>query len=239
MNIEAVYISRHAGNIIFIIFFVWPSPLIYDIINTYLTHTTMYGGERRGPRESYSGRLYERDCFGEAVRTEEFERQSQNPMKGPEGRLSNLEAMYEQVKLAQPGDPTDPKKGFARDLRLAVSDALGLVGDDIDGLRFFTAIGTTLDKFEGVDAFFEVVDPTSGKRYRITMDATMNKEKEESGHKADIIIGEVKDPEENEAEYLESVENYGKRIAARLNDMRKEDGVERRFGPGWVRQKAA
>lgn len=172
----------------------------------------MYGGERRGPREFSSGRNYEYACFGDANVNDEFRAAWAKIPKTSEGRLQRLEDLYDLVRKAQTGDPKDPQKGFARDVRLAIADELELDDKAMDSLKFYTSIGTPLDLL-GVDGFFEVEDETTGRRYRVTMDVTMNKGKVEDGHRADVIIGEVTDISESEEGYLREVDSYGKRIA--------------------------
>lgn len=184
----------------------------------------MYGGERRIGRDYYSGRLYERDYLGEARVTDEFREAWRKLRRNASGRLERLEDLYDLVKLAQDGDPTNPKKDFARELRLAVADELNVEEEGLEGLRFYTAVGTPLDNL-GVDAFVEC-RAKNGLDYRVTLDITMNRDKVESGHRADVIVGELPDPEDDG--YLEAVESYAKKIADVLR--RRQESDERRRG---------
>lgn len=84
------------------------------------------------------------------------------------------------VKAHQPKgwDPTDPSPRFANDLHASVAEALGL--DDYSELRFYTAVGSPLDYFHGVDGFFEY----RGKI--VTIDVTVDPGKLTA--KADLVV---------------------------------------------------
>jgi hypothetical protein len=84
----------------------------------------------------------------------------------------------ELVKAHQPCDPSDPEAGFANDLHASVALALGL--EDWSELKLFTAVGSPLDFFHGVDAFFEL----RGKI--VTIDVTINPNK--CVAKADMVL---------------------------------------------------
>lgn len=131
--------------------------------------------EGRLEKMHYTGRFFETDNFGESR------------CKHPEQYQKYSDAIAD-VKNNQPGDPTDPKPRFANNLHTEVATELGL-GDDLSQLRFYTAIGSALDHYHGVDGFFEFGEA------RVTMDITQNPAKE-GGYKADIIVG----PEEVEYE---------------------------------------
>lgn len=91
---------------------------------------------------------------------------------------------------------------------------LGL-GDEWSQLRFYTAIGSALDHYHGVDAFFEFGGA------RVTMDITQNPAKE-SGYKADFIIG----PEE--VEYEKRRQEKAQEIAEQLREREAEAARRRR-----------
>ena len=84
----------------------------------------------------------------------------------------------------QPWDPSDPEPRFASDLHASVALALGL--DDWSTLKFFTAVGSALDHFHGVDCFFVF------KGKIVTIDVTVNSEKLIG--KADMVLN-ISDPE--------------------------------------------
>jgi len=111
----------------------------------------------------------------------------------------------------------DPSPVIAKDLRIAVSDALGLSAEEEKYLRFYTTVGTPADYKLGVDAFVEWEDPETGRIRRVTIDVTLNKRKiDERSMKADVVIGELPDAVQEEDDYLESIDSYGHQIATRL-----------------------
>jgi len=51
-------------------------------------------------------------------------------------------------------NPSDPDPRFANDLHATIADKLGI--EDYDLLKFYTAVGSALDHYHGIDAFFEL-----------------------------------------------------------------------------------
>lgn len=90
------------------------------------------------------------------------------------------------VRENQKGDPTDPSAWFANDLHATVAEKIGL--KDYSRLKFYTAVGSKLDQFHGIDAVIELQldeeDPTAVAQ--VTLDLTMNPNK--TDYKADVII---------------------------------------------------
>ncbi len=129
------------------------------------------------------------------------------------GATENGFLPYEKsVQLAheyQPGDPTNPSKDFANDLRLAIIERLeerGLLepGNE-DNVKFFSAVGMPLDIFHGVDAFVEVLD-AKNNAYRVTLDETTNPRKLAEGHKANLVFAPPADAVQNQDKYLAEVD---------------------------------
>lgn len=85
------------------------------------------------------------------------------------------------VKASQPKnwDPHDPSTPVSNDLHALVVD---LLDEEYDNVSFFTAVGSPLDYYHGVDAFIEYHGQV------VTLDVTINKHKD--SYKADVIIGE-------------------------------------------------
>ena len=85
-----------------------------------------------------------------------------------------------QVKCFQPKDwnPTDPEPDIANDLHAHVCIALGL--EEWSEVAFYTAVGSPLDYYYGVDFFFELHNVV------VTLDLTTNPKK--TSYKADIIV---------------------------------------------------
>lgn len=155
--------------------------------------------EGRLERMQYTGRFFETDNFGESL--------------AQDAGYTEYVPALEDVKKNQPWDPADPKPRFANDLHAEVAtELLGLEGDWSE-VRFYTAIGSALDHYHGVDGFFEFGDA------RVTMDITQNPAKE-SGYKADFIIG----PEE--VEYEKRRQEKAQEIAEALRE-RKEAAAQR------------
>ncbi len=107
----------------------------------------------------YTGHLFEEEVIGRCRVTHN-------------GHMRWREAM-ELVRKNQPA----ALPITARRLRNRVAER---IGDTVGTLKFFTAVGTPLDFFHGVDGFFEF------KGVVVTIDVTMNPHKD-SG-KADIIV---------------------------------------------------
>jgi hypothetical protein len=138
--------------------------------------------------------MNERDVLGEFRPTREGV-QAFRAAADERGYITHARSM-ELIRQFSMEDPTNPAKPFAKELRLAVIDELGLEEDaDLDRIRYYSAVGTALDHFHGVDAWMEFV-PEHGRPAVVTMDATMNPDK--LAHKADIIIQSFPDPSEDE-----------------------------------------
>ncbi len=86
---------------------------------------------------------------------------------------------YEWVKKNQPWNPTDPSNKIANDLHFLVAQQLDL--ENLNDLKFYTALHSPLDIHHGVDAFFEIGDT------RFTLDFSL---KHKIDHKADYLVNE-------------------------------------------------
>jgi hypothetical protein len=82
----------------------------------------------------------------------------------------------EEVKENQPYDPHHPT-GEAAEFHRAVASAMGV---DPEELELYTAVGSTLDRFHGVDGFF------SFNGIIVTVDVTANPHKD--SYKARVIV---------------------------------------------------
>lgn len=92
-----------------------------------------------------------------------------------------------------------------RDLRSRVAD---LCQDSTTPVRFFTAIGTPLDTYHGVDAFFE-----QGGRIA-TVDVSL---REKDTHKADVLLFATFDDEGRVSVSEEEIIGAARKIADILN----------------------
>lgn len=127
-----------------------------------------------------------------------------------EGRFTREDG-FRLVREHYGGDPTEPQKEIARDLRLEVIDVLELSEDESERLKFYTAVDTPLDEYHGVDAWIEYETP-EGERVIVTLDITLNPEKLANGGKADVLIGHISSPQLNESEYLDEINEYAQKI---------------------------
>lgn len=78
---------------------------------------------------------------------------------------------------------------------------------------FLAPLGRPLDIFHGVDGWLEFV-PERGSPVIVTVDVTMDAEK--LSHKADVIVQQFPDPEEDERAFLRAVEDYASEVADQL-----------------------
>jgi len=85
------------------------------------------------------------------------------------------------VKQSQPGNPADPSSPAMNDFHALVCEELG--AKDYSLVKCFTAVGSPLDIFHGVDSFVELDGGAV-----VTIDLTTNSKKDV--HKADIILHE-------------------------------------------------
>jgi len=173
-------------------------------------------------KSEYTGNLY-KDQFFAAVDTNNPEYQTalhkaetEEAAEGMTNRYIRFKKALELTKKFQPADPTNPNKPFGRDLRITLQDLLKLeTEEEMDMIKFYTAVGTPLDKIHGVDAFLEVDGGKEGI-FRTTFDLTTNPNKK--SYKSDLIISEedLPDPNLEEKEYLRQMDIYAKLVADRI-----------------------
>lgn len=177
-----------------------------------------------------TGRTFESRLFGTAQVNPQFLLDLDKIGVDERGRFKSVGQVYEAFKKnylgAGPGERGETS--MSTDLRVAVEDALGITDED-DALKFYSAVGTVIDHKFGVDAFFELKDPKTGAYARVTLDATLNKQKQSDGWKADVIIGEMPDAGQEADEYLEAVDETGANVA-KLLQRRLNEEIERRQG---------
>jgi len=170
----------------------------------------------------YTGRELERDVFGKFEGTSGFKKRYRELASKDNGEKSGYLPRGKAIDLIREfykDDPTAPLKPFSRDLRLEIADVLRLTPEQEENLKFYTAVGETpLDLYHGVDAWIEY---GTGKndRVEVTLDVTKNTQKIEQGHKADVIIPDVPEPENDD--YLDFVEEFGKNIAIQIIEKQK------------------
>lgn len=177
----------------------------------------------------YFGKEYEFDLLGK-IDTEnplfqaELEKlQKAAISRGYHPKQADSLPFREAVELSkkfQPADPTNPQKDFAREMRLALAEKLGLESDqDMDRLKFYTSVGGPLDA-HGIDGFISFVCPMGENRERevmVSFDITKNPDKEEAIKAADLLIGgdipDTSDEDYKEGEYLKVIDGYARQIS--------------------------
>ena len=170
----------------------------------------------RLPQGYASGRMNELDTFGKFLAKEGYQ-QALEAVETGEKKYVNHSDSLDLIRRFATEDPTNPTKQFTRELRLAVIDALKLEEDeDLDRVRFFTAVGTPADIFHGIDGWIEYVQP-NGKTVLVTLDTSLRK-KEEGEFKADFIIPEIADAVTDGELFDSQVATYGGTIAQRIKD---------------------
>jgi hypothetical protein len=182
--------------------------------------------ESRGIR--YFGKELEADIFGnyerrltQQQRKERAERFRAITEKGGYQRYNDA---IDFIRDFYPeGESANPNQEFANDLRLEVMDGLGLEESMSDSLEFYSAVGTPLDVFHGVDAWIQIKG-VNGRVAYVTMDATLDKSKDE--YKSDIIIRDIADPDTENGKFIEQVEQYGTEVAELLRNKISQQGLQ-------------
>lgn len=173
--------------------------------------------------ESYiggrEGAEFEWDLFGSVdTRNSKYDAEVK-AVSNPDGFVNFRDAVN-LVKKSQPGDPQNPERGFARDLRIEIIDELGLTEEmDMDRLEFYTAVGSPLDQWHGVDSFFELKQ-NFGEPLRITLNATTVSKLEKVARgqtpKTDILISAKELHLDDEVKLEEDLKRIAKRIVVLL-----------------------
>jgi len=118
-----------------------------------------------------SGRLFEHDVLGKGV--DICYRGKQVIYKSYKKAMSEVIDFVNRTNWL----PFDPIHDLCNDIHASVAEELGL--DNINHLKVYPAVGSSLDVYHGVDMFF-----TLGKKV-VTVDLTV---KEKDDYKADITI---------------------------------------------------
>jgi len=108
------------------------------------------------------------------------------------------------VRDAQPNPLS--RSRIVKELRKNIAS---LCHDKDNAVKFFTAIGTPLDVFHGVDAFFEQA------HRRVTIDISL---KEKESHKADVLMFVELDEEGRVTITPEEMRHVAENVARQLNE---------------------
>ncbi|MDO8592846.1 MAG: hypothetical protein Q7R92_03720 [bacterium] len=152
---------------------------------------------------AYTGHLIERELFGGA-----------KPEKNAE--LKDRYVKYrDAVNIAKERQPIHETE-FSISLRSKIGEIMEF---GIDKIKIFTAIGTPLDKYHGVDAFVET-DLSQGRKVVVTLDVTQNPNKGDN-YKADIVFfvpSDGIDQELDKAGYDEIVNEVAQQVVDRIKE---------------------
>lgn len=123
------------------------------------------------------------------------------------------------VRGAQPWDPAEPKKPFLRALKEEMAEELGLKSvEEKKRLKIFTAVDSPLDRWHHADLFVELEDEKGEKSKIVTNDNSIKSRKiSEETTKADVLFGEVPDPDEDKDGYKEAIRQIAKDNIKALN----------------------
>lgn len=124
-----------------------------------------------------TGKRIEEELFGRAVLEDRV------PQYEPYAKaLASIKTMPSN------GSPENPLKDFAKLLRLEVANIL--CPQELVNIKFFTAVGSSFDRWHGVDAVIEYIT-AAGNVIIATIDVTKKTDKPDG--KADIIFTVPKD----------------------------------------------
>lgn len=152
----------------------WSCVVIVHLPYAWLVYMSSYSCYHKVmEHRAYTGELLQHETLGEPLH--------------PDAETGELEYLpyrtaMSVVREMQPFDPTDPTPSFANDLHATVAEKLGLT--DYSTLRFYTALGTSLDRHHGVDGFFEWDAPEGGTAV-VTLDITL---RDKGAYKADVLL---------------------------------------------------
>ncbi len=132
-----------------------------------ITYNSLWRKQMNPQLAGYTGGIFEREVLGQCrVRSQ--------------GYLT-FQAAMEEVMRNQPHAPHDPPGEIGR-FRSVVARKMKVAGFNPDHLHLFTAVGSTLDQFHGVDGFFVFHGIT------VTVDTTINDSKDEESSKALVLV---------------------------------------------------
>jgi len=185
------------------------------------------------PRDVYTGKEYERDLVDVInVNDQKYQEKHMQLQERAKERGIILEKadylpLEDSIKLAmefQPADPTNPRKPFAKEFLLACREKLELDSaneEDLDRLKFYTAVDSPADIYHGRDAFF-IFEDSDKKTYEIGIQVSKNPEKL---NRSDVLIEEdVPDPSDDDfnIKIMAVSEKYADKFLSVLEKKKKE-----------------
>lgn len=159
--------------------------------------------------KNLSGGMIEHEVFGSVDKKKYFkEVTGRDPQSEKEFRkfisnsYINFQEALDLAKRCQSYDNSDPEPRFANDLHAHLAEKIGL--EDYSELKLYTAVGSQLDYWHGIDGFFEFKH--EGKTIRVTIDVTSNPQKDKT--KADVLLyipAEGLDPKLDKVKYSSKI----------------------------------
>jgi len=104
--------------------------------------------------------------------------------RSPEFKYREPDQAFRLVKEMQPFDPTRPIPEFAYMVRRIIFKELKLSLEA--QLRFYTSVESSLDRYRGIDGWFEI--DNEDEEIRVTVDITKNTDAKDTGYKANIVF---------------------------------------------------
>jgi hypothetical protein len=188
------------------------------------------------PKDIYTGKEYERDLLDVVdVEDQKYQERRMQLQEEAKKRGMVLEKddylpLEESIKLAmefQPADPANPRKPFAKEFLLACREKLELDSasqEDMDRLKFYTAVGSPADIYHGRDGIM-IFEDFDKKIYEIGVQVSKNPEKL---NRSDVLIEEdVPDPSDDDFDkkILAVSEKYAEKFIAVLEKKKKEGKI--------------
>lgn len=176
----------------------------------------------------YTGKILESDYFGSSVikspEAREFLAVHGSPAKkgGESSVYLQFKKSIEFIKKFYAQDPHNPAKPAANFLFQALAKKLNI---DPVQLSFYSAIDTPLDKFHGIDGFFEL------ENIRISLDVTANPKKEDTDENSnvDVVLHELPDPTKEPAEFTRAIDSYAQELTRVWNNKKRLAENEKRW----------
>ncbi len=127
----------------------------------------------------------------------------------------------------QKSETHDPPSAWLNDVHFRMTQLLGL--KDWSCLKVYSALGTALDQYHGVDLLVRYTEPETGRMVDITVDFTLNTKKD--SYKADVIVNDLGAIPNARypfvaAQQIEDME-YGNAEDDRYIESQRRDGIAR------------
>ena len=172
--------------------------------------------------EERSGKLNEAFLLGDVTKGKNNARYLETLKKyheqrghDPRSAYLSYEASLELAREVQADNPKNPTRKFPHDLQHLITEEWHAVMKDGKwSIEVYSAVGTPLDVYHGVDAFV-IIRGEDQRKWTITFDATINEKKIESADiKAHVLISDLPDPIDQERAYYDAVRAIAKKAVS-------------------------